>query len=220
MGYSPRRRTTTLGRPAPRSSETYSDIIFNARVDQLSYLTVDTEPFRYFYPDEQFLKSTTKFEDPEKLIIVHAPSSPLLKGTDYVRAAIAQLQIERDDFEYREFVGVDNEFVLAALNDAHIALNEFYSLLPGVFGIEALARRCVLVTSADEFLEPDLPAGTNDAWVVTRVDTILDNVRALLDNRAGLEAQANAGWQWAWDNASISSSSVHFAKILQERGLA
>ena len=201
-------------------AETYSDIIFNSRVDQLSYLTVETEPFRYFYPDEQFVKSTTKFDDLKKLIIVHAPSNPVIKGTDYVREAIATLALERDDFEYRELIGVDNDVVLATLNEAHIALNQFYAFVPGVFGIEALARRCVLVTSADEFLEPDLPAGSNDAWVVTRVDAILDNVRTLLDNRDGLEAQANAGWQWAWDNASISSSSAHFAKVLKEHGLA
>jgi hypothetical protein len=198
-------------------ADRHSDVVFNSRVDQMSYLTSDTEPFLYFYPDDRFLVTTTKFDAPEKLIVVHAPSKPVLKGTDHVRAAIRVLEAEREDFEYRELVGVDNEVVLAALDEAHIALNEFYAYLPGVFGIEALARRCVLVTSADELLEPDLPRGSNSAWVVTRVDQIVDHLRRLLDERAGLAAQAEQGWQWAMTHASATASASRLRDVLESR---
>ena len=34
-----------------------------------------------------------------------------------------------------------------------IVLNGFYALMPGVFGIEAMANYCALMTAADETIE-------------------------------------------------------------------
>lgn len=195
-------------------ADRHAEIIFNARLDQLSYLERPTEPFLYFYPDDDFLTTTDKFRSLEKIVILHAPSKPVLKGTDHVRAAIEILSQERDDFEYRELVDVSNQDVLGALDDAHIALNEFYAYMPGIFGIEALARRCVLVTSADGREERDLPEGANDAWVIARVHDLLDKVRWLLDHPDDLERQSEVGWRWARENASAHANGRRLREIL------
>ncbi len=133
---------------------------------------------------------------------LHAPSNPTLKGTQFVREAMARITSERPHVEYRELTGVSNTEVLAALGEAHIVLNQFYAFVPGVFGIEAMARGAAMLCSADERLEPDLLPGANDAWLVTPHESIYENVNSLLDDPKALRALAARGYRWARANAS------------------
>lgn len=187
-------------------AERHSEAIFNARNDQLSYLEGRTYPFLYFYPDEQFVGPTAKFEAPERIVVVHAPSNPLLKGTDVVREVMARITQSHPQVEYRELIGVPHEQVLAALDEAHIALNEFYASVPGVFGVEAMARRCVLVTSARVADEPDLGEDAEGAWAVADVDTLHDVITDVLAHPERMSRLADRGWDWSMRHASASAS--------------
>ncbi len=202
-------------RERARVADAYAEAIFTAREDQLSYLRSPTRPFLYFYPDEQFAAETAKFDRLDPLVVVHAPSNPLLKGTDAVRAAMARLTAEHPHVQYRELIGVPHEEVLAALDTAHIALNEFLSSVPGVFGVEAMARRCVLVTSANVRDEPDLGADAEGAWVVADTTDLYERVGALIADPAALAAQASRGWQWARDHASASACASAISDALR-----
>ena len=68
------------------------------------------------------------------------------------------------------------------LGRAHIALNQFYGFSPAVFGAEALAAGCAVMMSSDEFVETDLPAGSNECWVVTKHHQVYSHLRRLLDD--------------------------------------
>lgn len=195
-------------------SERHAEAIFTARVDQIGYLEGPTHPFLYFYPDAQFMATTTKFDRTDRIIVVHAPSNPLLKGTDAVREAMTRIVAEDPRVEYRELIGVPHEQVLAALDEAHIALNEFYASVPGVFGVEAMARRCVLVTSADVADEPDLGEDAAGAWAVADVDTLYSVVTGILDHPEDMAAQADLGWRWARAHASASASRRALTHVL------
>lgn len=195
-------------------AERHAEAIFNARNDQLSYLEGHTHPFLYFYPDEQFVDSTVKFDAPERIVVVHAPSNPLLKGTDAVREVMARITQSHPHVEYRELIGVPHEQVLAALDDAHVALNEFYASVPGVFGVEAMARRCVLVTSARASDEPDLGEDADEAWVIADVHTLHDALLTVLAHPEEMAAQAARGHAWAMANASASASARALALAL------
>jgi len=192
----------------------YADVIFTAAEDQRSYFTRPTQPFRYFLPDDQFVDSDEKYEEADRVLVVHAPSNPVLKGTPAVRAAIERLQAVRDDFDYLELTGVSNEQITAALTKAHVVLNQFYALMPGVLGIEALAHRCVLLTSADPTIETDLPPGAAEAWVVTGIGEIERNLAQVLDDRARMSEQARRGHDWAKAHASASASSAAVREVL------
>ncbi|MCR2765134.1 hypothetical protein NQ152_16640 [Microbacterium sp. zg.B48] len=195
-------------------AERYAETIFTAREDQLSYLTRPTRPFLYFYPDELFAAASDKFDSTERVVVVHAPSNPLLKGTDAVRQVMARIMQENPGVDYRELIGVPHEKVLRALDEAHIALNEFYSSMPGVFGVEAMARRCVLVTSARVADEPDLGSEAADAWVVADVGTLHDVVTGILSHPERMAPQAESGYEWARLHASASACSRVIAEIL------
>lgn len=184
----------------------YAAEIYNARVDQMSYLRPDTKPFRYFYPDNQFNFLPSKFDDFESPVVVHAPSSPYLKGTEQVRIAVNDLLSRGYNFKYVELIDVEHSEIIKALATAHIVINEFYSFVPGVFGVEAMANTCALVTSADEKIEKDLPKGSNNAWEQTYPEAIKDNLEKLLNDRAYTKELAIKGFNWAQQWASASSS--------------
>lgn len=202
-----RRRTAEV-------ADRHADVVFNAAVDQLSYLRRETEPFPYFYPDDAVLFDDAKHAAPGPRIVVHAPSSPIIKGTQVVRAAVQRLRSEGYDFEYRELSGLPNREILAALREAHIVLNEFYAFVPGVFGVEAMANGCALLTRADETIETDLPPGSNSAWVVTTAADIAANLRALLDDPARIARQAAAGRDWVLRHATASASGARIREVL------
>lgn len=188
-----------------QSADNYADLIFNAPMDQKSYIKKDILPFLYFYPDSFFEKNNDKFQN-NLIKIVHAPSNPIIKGTPLVRGAIKKLKLEGYNFEYIELIGVSHATVLKELRMAQIVLNEFYSFVPGVFGIEAMASHCALLTSANQNIEYSLPAGSNEAWIVTGYWEIYDNLKLLLDTPSLQKKYADRGYEWAKKNAAISNS--------------
>lgn len=193
----------------------YADLIFTAQNDQRGYLPDDVEPFLYFYPDEEIGSPPGMIRADERLVVVHAPSSPVIKGTQLVRAAVAQLQSEGYDFEYLELQDVTNSAVRAALARAHIVLNEFFAFVPGVFAIEAMAAGCAVLTRAEERMEPQLPPGSDEAWLVTRHFEVERHLRLLLDDRARITAQATAGREWVLRHAVSSVSGAVLNHKLQ-----
>jgi hypothetical protein len=198
------------------TAERYADTIFTAREDQLSYLSGPTRPFRYFHPDDEFSGPTDRFDAPDTLVVTHAPSNPHLKGTEAVREAMSRICAKYPQVEYRELSGVAHEQVMAALDETHIAVNQFYASMPGVFGIEALAHRCVVVMSARSADEPDLGPDADDAWVHAEVDNLYEVMAGLVDNSTALKAQSERGWQWAKANASASASRAAIASVLAQ----
>jgi hypothetical protein len=195
-------------------AEKYADLIFTSRIDQISYFTRDTNKFLYFYPDSQFYRDKEKFDKNYVCKVVHAPSSPITKGTQLVRSAITRLRKENYNFQYVELQKSANTYVLKELRTAHIVLNEFYAHVPGVLGIEAMANYCALMTAADERIETDLPAGSNQAWLSTKSYEVYDNLKYLLDNPEQQIKYAESGYQWALENAAQSASGKKLQKLL------
>lgn len=199
-------------------AEKYADLIFTMKTDQASYFAKPTQPFLYFYPDDHFHKNENKFSGDGLVKIVHAPSSPVTKGTALVRAAITRLKREGYQLEYIELIGVPNAVVLRTLRECHIVLNEFYALVPGVFGVEALANYCALMTAADETIEPDLPAGSNAAWLPTKSYQVYDHLKFLLDHPDEQRRYAANGYEWAQRHAAQSSSGAALKQLLDHVG--
>lgn len=196
------------------AADKFADLIFNPSVDQMSYITRKTFPFLYFYPDELIYKVPSKWLDKRFLLIVHAPSSPLIKGTPLVRSAIKKLMQEGYFFEYVELIGVSHSTVLHTIKRAHIVLNEFYAFVPGVFGVEAMAANAVLLTSADREIEPTLFEGANEAWVVTPYWMVYENLKFQLDHKDSLQIQADRGTEWVRQYCSYSASSARFRECI------
>ena len=191
----------------------YSSAMFSNSVDHLSYLTMGTEPFLYFLPDEP-QPSFSKFADLSTIVVLHATTAPSIKGTPLVRAAVAQLREAGYDFEYVELIGVSNARIKEELARAHIVMNQFYGFSPAVFGAEALAAGAVVMMSSSEFIETDLPPGSNECWVVTPHHRVHTNLKLLLDDPNGLEPIARRGREWAEKFACRTGAGAIMMKTL------
>lgn len=197
-------------------ADSYADKIINPSVDQMTYITRKTYPFIYFLSESLFKSSLEKFNELNEIVVLHGPSSPIIKGTPLVRAAIKKLKVEGYNIKYVELINVPHEKLLKALQGAHIVLNEFYAFVPGVFGLEAMANHCALLTSADEKIETTLPCGANNAWCVTPYWNIYDNLKKLLDNPEKIKPQAIAGYQWAEENYRYDAAVKKLNEIVND----
>lgn len=148
-------------------SDRYADTIYSAVVDQMSYITKPQVRIPYFYPDNNFKENMGKWQNITKLKILHCPSSPIIKGTPIIRAAIKKLKLDGYNFSYLELTDVTHEKIIEELKESHIVINQLYAHVPSVFGIEAMANNALLMTSADENVELTLPPMANSAWVVS-----------------------------------------------------
>ncbi|MGI2113396.1 hypothetical protein ACRN9G_07315 [Shewanella frigidimarina] len=197
-------------------AEKYANCIFNAPVDQMTYIDINVHDILYFYPDNEFQKDNEKFDNLSMINILHSPTSPILKGTQLVRAAIKKLELEGYIFNYVELKNASNSKVLATLKESHIVLNQFYAFVPGVFGIEALVHNCAMLTSADSNIEPTLGLGANEAWLVTPYWQVYDNLKYLLDNPEEIKAYADRGFDWAYKNCRASVNGQRLNSILND----
>jgi hypothetical protein len=197
-------------------ADKYADVIFNPSTDQMAYIKRDTYPCVYFLKDDLFKPNFNKFDQLNEIIILHGPSSPIIKGTPLVRAVIKKLKAEGYKFKYVELVNVSHGSILKALSEAHIVLNEFYAFVPGVFGVEAMANSCALLTSADKNIEATLDDGANEAWKVTPYWLVYDNLKFFLDNPKMIKLQAMAGYQWAKNNCTYSAGAKKMNDIIND----
>lgn len=198
------------------AADKYASAIFNPSTDQMAYITAPCHPFLYFADERKIRYVPEKFSQEQK-VVLHAPSSPIIKGTPIVRAVIKQLQEEGYDFKYVELIGVPNSQVMAELAKAHIVLNEFYALVPGVFGVEAMMNNAVLLTSADRNLEPTLFEGANDAWVVTPYWQLYNKLKSALEaDMRDLQVQADKGTAWVEQYCTYSFSADYMNKVIEQ----
>lgn len=131
-----------------------------------------------------------------KVVLVHAPSSPRLKGTEYFRRAAAALKNEGLPVDYVELTGMPHAQVIERIAEADIVLDQ---LLLGGFGslsVEGMALGrpviCYLLDDAKREHYPDCPIANATIDNVTDVlrDLVADADRRL---RLGREGQAFVG---------------------------
>lgn len=102
--------------------------------------------------------------DHDAVRILHAPSAPELKGTDRIRAGIADLQKKGYQIEYVEISGRPNYQVLQEIVRSDIVIDELYSDLHGaVFATEACAfgKPVIVCGYGKKHLDRFVPASTS-----------------------------------------------------------
>lgn len=196
------------------TADAFAHVMFDFPTDQRSYVTHHREPFFYLMPEDRFIDASTKFDDLSRIVVTHASTSPVIKGTPLVRAAVAKLREEGYEFEYVELMGVSNTTLLGELARSHIALNQFYGFTTTVFGIEAMAAGCAVLASSDRDIETNLPPHANEALLVTKHWQVYDHLKSLLDHPERIKPLALAGQAWARRYATAASAGPLLSGIL------
>ena len=118
------------------------------------------EAFQYFHaldvPKEVYPPSP----DEARPLIIHAPSSPPIKGSSYVRKAVERLR-RYADFEYVEVTGMDRKEVIALMKRCDIFIDQLILGDYGMACIEAMSYGkpsvCFVKPSVLDLLPGDLP---------------------------------------------------------------
>ena len=114
----------------------------------------------------------------QKPLIVHAPSSKKVKGSEFVEKAIRKLKKENLEFEYKAISGMNNDEAKKWYAKADIVVDQLLIGWYGVLTLEAMALgKPVVVYIREELLEKfehDLPVQNANP------DTIEDSLRELI----------------------------------------
>jgi hypothetical protein len=131
-----------------------------------------------------------------RIRIAHAPSSPQLKGTHYIREAVAELAAAGQPVELVELTGMAHGNVLKALAASDIVVDQLLIGAYGVVTIEALALGkptiCYIRDDLRPYYTEELPV------FAASVETIRDRISELVERREEWPAIGAASMSYAW----------------------
>lgn len=114
-----------------------------ALVNDLELATYVRPSFNRVYVTPLALHETERYRpaaprsNTEPLIILHAPTDPVIKGTDAIRAAVA-VAAKQVPLELRVLTGVGHDVVARELGRADLVVDQLNSVTVGIFALEAL----------------------------------------------------------------------------------
>jgi hypothetical protein len=190
-------------------ADKYASIIFSHKTDQYSYIQSE----QYFFPpviNEKIFSFNIEKFNRKPFKIVHAPSLPVLKGTPLVRSVVKQLIRKGYEFQYVELINKPNTDVIKELIQSHIVLNQFYTFIPGIFGLEAMATgNAVLMSAKSKYF----PYKFNDAWIETEDWQLYENLKYLLDHPNKIFEYAKKGYEYITTNFSSTAIRLYLKNI-------
>lgn len=125
-------------------------------------------------------------------VVLHPPSNPRFKGTEYVDKAMGELE-GRGLIEYRRVTGVSPEAMPALMADADIVLEQFVLGPYSVTSCEAMAAGRVVVANVDDDVRAHVLDTTGHELPVINADpdSLTDVVTKIIEDRSvGHEAAA------------------------------
>ena len=193
----------------------FSDLAINCESDSPSYLQKPINKF--FYPTQIISpkKNKKKWEKYKIPIVLHSCTNPFIKGTEIVRQAAARLKKENHKFEYIDAVRCPHQELMEFLDQAHIVLVQFYCVAPGLLTVEALHRRCAVMTSASCKYNSALPRGADKAWFVTNKNQVYDHLKKLLLKPRLAKQYAYQGYHFATKHFSYKYAEKEIHSLLK-----
>ena len=125
-----------------RMAEKYADLILS----QPGYAQLQTRP--YMRANIPLDMSMFQYNVPgrKRPLIVHAPSNPLIKGTDFIKRTMDELQSEGVEFDFQPVENMPNPELRKLLTSADIVVDELYADTVGVLSTEGMATGNAVLT--------------------------------------------------------------------------
>ena len=148
---------------------------FNSKIDQLLPLAIDIEKY-------QFTEQNIKPEN-EPLIILHAPTNRILKGTDLIIESISQLKNDGYNIELRIVEGITHEQLMDEYKKCDIFIAQVGLGWYGTVALEAMAIGRPTCAYIDEQIF-DYIDYSNDIPVINiNKDTIYSVLKELIESK-------------------------------------
>jgi len=111
------------------------------------YTTVTIDLKKY-----NFIKETHN----KKLLIVHAPTAPEFKGTNYILKAIEELKVKYD-FDFKLVQGMTHEHAIKIYEQADLIIDQILTGSYGVFAVESMAMGKPVICWISDFMKEKYP---------------------------------------------------------------
>ncbi|WP_245330804.1 glycosyltransferase [Acetoanaerobium pronyense] len=164
-------------------------------------VAINLDEYNYSYCNES---------SERKITIVHAPTSPEHKGTDFILRAISELSINFDiDFELVE--GKSNEEAKKIYMKADLVIDQILAGSYGVFAVEAMAMGKPVICWISDFMKEQYP---EDLPIISaNPDTIKNTLEKLLKNRDSLKEIGNDGRKYVEKYHDVNCISKNMIEI-------
>lgn len=117
------------------------------------------------------------------LRILHAPSNPKIKGTNYIESAIESLKEEGYNIEFTCLKNKSHEEVLQAIVESDLVIDQLMLGWYGVFAMEAMTLGKPVCVYIEDSLTRYIPP---DTLINTTKDTIYDTLKNILEKKTNL----------------------------------
>lgn len=141
-----------------------------------------------------------------RLLFVHAPTSPEVKGSKYILRAIDTLRQEFD-FDFQLIQGMSHNQAKAAYQQADLVIDQILIGSYGLLAVEAMAMGKPVICWISEYMRDKYPEGL--PLLIANQDTITDVLRNLLRNQDMLPDLGLRGRLYA--------EQYHDAKLVAEK---
>ena len=178
--------------------EKNADLIYATNPDLLNMLPERAKfrPYTKLQPEEWvpcFSDYTKK-----RISILHAPSNPKVKGTEYVNKAIEQLQNEGYEIEYMLLQNIPNSEVIEYYQKADLVIDQLLVGWYGGFAVECMALGKPVMCYIRESDMKYIPQEMNAEMPIIRVtkETLYQQLKYTLDNKEDLAEIARKSRQY------------------------
>lgn len=126
----------------------------------------------------------------KKLLIVHAPTSPEVKGTSYILEAIRDLQ-DNYEFDFKLVEKVPHEDAIKIYEEADLIIDQILIGSHGVFAVEAMALAKPVICWISDFMKSKYPEEL--PIISANPDNIKEKIEYFLLNRELLHEYGQKG---------------------------
>lgn len=128
-----------------------------------------------------------------ELVVLHAPTDRDVKGTSHVVEAVETLRAEGFPVRLDLVEGVTRDEVLERCARAHVVVDQLLLGWYGGFAVEAMALGRPVLAFIREDEAADNPFGPDLPVIRTTAASLVEDLRALLEDTPGREQRGNAG---------------------------
>jgi Glycosyltransferase len=126
----------------------------------------------------------------EKLLIVHAPTAPEFKGSNYILKAIEELKMKYD-FDFKIVQGVAHEDAVKIYQQADLIIDQILIGSYGVFAVESMAMGKPIICWISDFMKDKYPKEL--PIISANPDTIKEKIEYAINNKDMLRELGSKG---------------------------
>ena len=206
--------------------ENYSDIIVGSpasssqftKKNQINWFALGI-PCQPDYLSERLnFKQEKKKGKNNTIVILHAPSNPLVKGTQKIQKAIESLQDEGFNIDFRLISGRAHTEVLANLEECDLVIDQIYSDTPlAGFGVEAAWFKKATIVSGYSFdeIKQLTPQDCFPPSLLCKPHEIKDVIRDYISNPALMYNSGCAAFDFVSKNWSRNTVAEKWIRLLE-----